>query len=243
MMNPADLRALFRAAISHPLAEPPFFTALLEATLYAHAPFKHKPGRIRFCQFVHPENGQTMLPLFTEEAMAVHAANKIVRVVAMPARELLELTRGATLMLNPNDEHCVLYPEEIAALLDHGKLPTFVMETVTAPESVGVCEPTVPVTELIAALSALYRRLPAVSEAYLIEVRRGLDLADHSLIVGVVATASEQARVTRATVAAIQPVLSRLTLPILVSELNSGEPIPEMYSPVSPFYVAKRKLG
>jgi len=34
------------------------------------------------------------------------------------------MTRGATLVLNPNGAACTLYPEEIAALLDRGQVAT-----------------------------------------------------------------------------------------------------------------------
>jgi len=43
-----------------------FFKALLDATLYAHVPVKQVRGRVRFIQFVRPDNGQTVLPIFTD---------------------------------------------------------------------------------------------------------------------------------------------------------------------------------
>jgi len=44
---------------------------------------------------------------------------------AHAGRMLMEVSRGSTLMLNPNDTSCTLYPEEIAALLETGTLASF----------------------------------------------------------------------------------------------------------------------
>jgi hypothetical protein len=54
-------------------------------------------------------------PLFTDEAKAQFAACGKAQILAMSGRKLQELTQGATLMLNPNDEQYVL-PEEVIAL-------------------------------------------------------------------------------------------------------------------------------
>jgi len=87
--------------------------------------------------------GLLALPFFTEEAKANFAAQVVARVVRMTGRQLMELTRGATLLLNPNDTpHCALYPEEIEALLDTGAVAT--VEAVTVDERqvrIGLPEP------------------------------------------------------------------------------------------------------
>src|SRR3546814_4427788 len=73
-------------------------------------------------QFPLPDSGHMVLPFFSEETQARAAAGTTAKVVALTGRDLLELTRGATLMLNPNGTNCPLYPEEIAALLDRGEV-------------------------------------------------------------------------------------------------------------------------
>lgn len=238
MTTKAHLDELLRAAREDVRAEPAFFAALLEATLYAHVPRKQVRGRVRFCQFTHPEDGRTLLPIFTDKAKAVLAANGKVGVLAMPARTLLELTLGAIIVLNPNDERCILYPEELVTLLDQGTLPAFRMETVAETETVGVCAPTVSVDSLTAALSTLYRDLPCVAEAYLVEVWRGPEFAERSLIVGASVVTNEAEHATRAAIAVIQPVLPDLALPVLVSSFPPNAPVPGMYAQVGPFYIA-----
>src|SRR5580698_4725069 len=94
------------------------FKALLDSTVFAHVPAGPvPPGRIRFIQFVRPDNKQTVLPFFSDRTQAEEASAGKVGVVAMSGRRLFELTQGATLMLNPNLDQVVLYPPEISALL------------------------------------------------------------------------------------------------------------------------------
>ena len=70
----ATLLEAARAAQQGPdvaAAEDAFFKALLDATVYAHVPIEGAPpGRMRFIQFLHPGNGQTVLPFFSDRAQA-----------------------------------------------------------------------------------------------------------------------------------------------------------------------------
>lgn len=117
MITPEELALFLQQALADKTAEPAFFRALLDALVYAHTPRNDRHARLRFIQFVTPE-GLTVLPFFSDEVQARAAAGTAATVVAMTGRELFGLTRGATLMLNPNETNCVLYPEEISALLD-----------------------------------------------------------------------------------------------------------------------------
>lgn len=56
----------------------------------------------------------------------------------MAGRRLLELTRGATLMLNPNRDHLTFYPPEIGALLEGRPLGVFLQETLEVDERFAV---------------------------------------------------------------------------------------------------------
>lgn len=104
-------------------AQQQFFKALLDATVYAHVPVGSPPrGVMRFIQFIRPDNGQTALPFFSDKGQAEAAANKTALVVAMSSRHLFELTRGASLMLNPNVDAIALYPPEVTALWNEGRL-------------------------------------------------------------------------------------------------------------------------
>ena len=94
MTTRSQLVELLKSVRNNPLTEPQFFEALLTATVYAHIPVHQVPGRIRFVQFNRPDNGQAVLPFFSDQAKAQFAlgASKDVSIYAMDARELFELT-------------------------------------------------------------------------------------------------------------------------------------------------------
>src|SRR3546814_10503095 len=92
-------------------------------------------------QFPLPDIGHMVLPFFSEETQARVAAGTTAKVVALTGRDLFELTRGATLMLNPNGTNCTLYPEEIAALLDRGEVAIVDKFTVPEPKLMDFREP------------------------------------------------------------------------------------------------------
>ncbi len=71
--------------------------------------------------FRHPD-GFMAIPLFTSLEQAQRAAGNAARVVQANGRELLEGMAGAIFMINPSDGGAVLYPEEVASLLETGAL-------------------------------------------------------------------------------------------------------------------------
>jgi len=93
---------------------------------------------IRVIQFVRPDNGQTVLPFFSDMEQSEVVAGKSALSVAMSGRNLFELTRGATLMLNPNLDAVTLYPPEIATLLEGRALGFFTKDEVAEDTKVRV---------------------------------------------------------------------------------------------------------
>ncbi|QND81016.1 SseB family protein [Pseudoxanthomonas mexicana] len=114
-----ELEALLERSRLDPTEEPAFFRSLLDATVYIHVPVSDDSKHIRVVQFRHPD-GFDAIPFFTSPQKAQFASSRAVRIVELCGHDLLSQTRGATLMLNPNDGGAVLYPEEIASLLDTG---------------------------------------------------------------------------------------------------------------------------
>src|SRR5690625_3896348 len=109
MISENELEERLERARGNPKEDQEFFRYLLEATVYAHAPISDDSEKFRLIQFKHPD-GFDALPFFTSESKAAVAAGSSARIIACTGRELLEMTRGATLMLNPNDGGAVLYP-------------------------------------------------------------------------------------------------------------------------------------
>lgn len=211
-------------------AEQTFYKALMEATVYAHVPTEPAPpDRIRFVQFIRPDNRQAVLPFFSdrEQAEVVAAAGKVM-IVAMAGRRLFELTRGATLMLNPNRDQLTFYPPEIDALLEGRPLGAFTQEAVGANEQVRVCVPTVPTDALVLALRALYEREPSVRAGYLVEAHRGPDDSDVSLLLTLVVTKGNKERMVQLTTLELTSASASLALPVTMMCVLPDEPLPEL---------------
>ena len=219
------LNGLLQKAAFSTEDENAFFKAMLDATLYAHVPVKQVRGRVRFIQFVRPDNGQTVLPIFTDRQRATVALRADEAILAMRGRELLELTRGATLMLNPNEDQCALYPREVDALLAGNLLAPYEVEALTHSEQVAVRKPTVPTEAIREALRPIYASEPGVSAAYLVEIARGTNHDNHSLLIGAVVTEEATERVLRGALLALQPVAPTLPLPLLLGSLAPHLPL------------------
>ena len=122
MNQPVKLEQLMAASINDCRAEPAFFRALLDATVFVHVPIVEPPGRRQFVLFKSPDDGKYVMPMFTDKMKADWAARGNVRVVALKGRELLSQVGDTAVMINPNDARCTLYPEEIERLLRDGEV-------------------------------------------------------------------------------------------------------------------------
>jgi hypothetical protein len=168
MVNSLD--RLLEAAEKDNRHEQAFFRALLVAMVYAHIPVNDRldDGRIRFIQFNRPDNGQLVLPFFTDEKRSRIAEGTSARSVALSGRKLFELTLGATLMMNPNEHRCVLYPEEIETLLRTGDIAKISLFTPEEKRELGVGAPVdAPPAWLLEALVSTAATLPYVERIYL----------------------------------------------------------------------------
>ncbi len=220
-------------------AQDAFFQALLKSTVYAHVPLAPSPpGRMRFVQFVRPDNGQTVLPFFSDREQAEVAGGRVRAIVAMAGRELLELTRGATLMLNPNVDQIALYPPEVDAILAGQSIGLFSRESVTGSERVGACLPSCPTDGLTPVLRERFATEPLVRAAYLVELHRGPELADISLVLGIVVAAAHHERLLQLTTLWIQPALQDLAMPLSVILCKPDEALPEFFHQGIQFYGA-----
>lgn len=218
-----------KTAAEYAQAEKNFLEALLDSTVYAHRPSGPMPsGRLRFVQFQRPDNGQTVLPFFTDVAQAEVPLSPERALISMTGRELFELTRGATLMMNPNRERAALYPAEIEAILAGRPLGHLTHETVRQEEQVGVCLPSVPTDALVSALRALFTHEPAVRAGYLIEIHRGADGSDVFLLLTLVVTKGNEERLTQLTSLALGSISPPLQLPVTMTCMTPDEPLPEL---------------
>lgn len=209
-IDTASLAQLLARAAADQREEPIFFRALLDAPIYAHAPRGDAArDRLQFIQFPHPQTGQLLLPFFTDQNKALIAAGDAVQLVAMTGRQLMELTRGATLILNPNDECCLLYPEEVATLLRTGTLARIdqVTDDEAFPPEISILEH-VP-DWLRECVTTTLSELPFVVQAYLVALhhRPGESSSGLLLVLGTKPTYGERA--ARAMIEAVQALCAK----------------------------------
>ncbi len=124
MVSESQLDEAFERCHSNYLQETPFYERLVRAQVYVHVPVSDDSKNVRLIQFRHPD-GFDAIPVFTSLSRCNRAGSRAVRALRLPCVQLMNSTRGATLMINPNDGGPVLYPEEVESLLQHGTLETF----------------------------------------------------------------------------------------------------------------------
>jgi hypothetical protein len=202
----SKLRTLMFEAATDPTKEPEVWKALLDAILYVHMPFHEKAGSLLFHQFVRPDDGRTVLPVFTDREQADRAAAGALRVVPMLGRTILQATLGALIQLDPNRIDCVLFPEEIALILQ--SIPTGTVTQWTSEE--GQAEWNAPANDvapdLINALVTTASKCEFIEAMYLLYVKwRGQDRK--TLLVMFTAAKSEHERAVRALAPSLQPFL------------------------------------
>lgn len=233
--TPNTLAQLLAAARSSPqganaeYAQEAFFKALLNATVYAHVPMESPPeGVMRFIQFVRPDNGQTVLPFFSDKKQAEEAANKAALIVAMSGRDLFELTQGASLMLNPNVDAIALYPPEIKAILEGRALGNFTKDEIPAETQVLIGPSSVSTVALNMILRNLFEEEATVKAAFLTELHRQDESAAVILLLTIVAAKAYQERLLQLVALSLKHEAPELPSPLDMRFLAPDEPLDEI---------------
>jgi len=219
-----ELEAWLERSRSDPAQEPAFFRRMLESTVYAHAPASDDSGKLRLVQFRHPD-GFDAIPFFTSMAKARFAASSAVRILELAGRELLSATRGATLMLNPNDGGAVLYPEEIKTLLETG----FLARVEKSPSGELQVRPAQNAPAWLgAAIGACLQGVNFVSAAYILETcPMSAKEQPSGLLICLVAEMAFAERAARLVMTAIQPLCAGLNCVIDLAIYDISQPLPE----------------
>jgi len=234
-MTATKLDDLLAAARLTPLGMDPstaqeaVFRALLDATVYAHVPSEAPPeGRMRFFQFIRPDNGQTVLPFFSDRTQAEQPLRDGVSIVAMSGRRLFELTRGTTLMLNPNIDAVALYPPEVTAILEGRDLGYFSKHQLGDGEAVLAGPPSVSTNEVDEVLRELFEREGTVKAAYLMEVNIQGNNPEEFILLGVVAASAAKERLLQLVALALKTKSPRMDLPLSIALFTPDEALPDI---------------
>lgn len=182
--------------------EAQFFALLLASTVYVHLPISDDSRNLRLIQFRHPD-GFDAIPLFTSALRSERATFSAVRHLRLPCMELFKSTRGATLMVNPNDGGPVLYPEEITTLLESGTLKCF--EKIELARTSDVRPAENPPACVVAALQTSIASTPFIRHVYLLDRRASADESiGDSLLIYLGVDAPHRERAARHVVSIVQ---------------------------------------
>lgn len=221
----AQLAALMQQAQADPAVFPLFLRALLEAPVYVHAPPSDDHPRLRLLQFERPD-GLTVLPFFSDSTQAYAAAGQGARVLRFIGRELMETTRGATLMLNPNDVSCTLFPEEVAALLDRNAVADLAPGEVEKGNEPEVSIPTDDLDWLTRLVTRAVENLPQAQAAYLFDARFPQQPEHLVRLLAIAVTRADSERVARAIIVAIQAECARRACSVDLTTFDPGSGVP-----------------
>ena len=224
-VSTAELERRLERARTHREEEPAFFRCLLDAWVYAHVPLSDDHPRVRLVQFRHPD-GFYAVPFFTSEAKSRFAGRGVVRTVRLTGRELLAGTPGATFMLNPNDGGCVLYPEEVDALLKTGTVARIEQFHLNDDTSFLVSDQADPPVWLMPYLMGLYAQLQFVRVAYLLEVAPPQSPAERTLLIALGVAPEHAERAVRATITDIQPLCVRNDVALDITTFDPAKGLP-----------------
>ena len=124
--TPTPLDLALQSAASDPASRPDFYRLLLQAEIFVIGQTSlGAQGSVTLAaddelriEKWQRQDGSPVIPFFTSQAALRRALDQEANYVALSARELFEMTRGATLVLNPKSPHGKeFHPNEIAALL------------------------------------------------------------------------------------------------------------------------------
>ena len=177
--GPNPLEQALRLAAEDAANRPDFYRLLLESTVFVVGDAEETedgdrpvgPGEHVSIQQWQQPDGSVVIPFFTSPAAVEQAVDGTVSCMGLPARTLFESTRGATLVLNPNNEHGRKFgPEEIEAILSGGVPRPPKLRTEQEETDVLISQPQDYPTRMVDALIAFLAKRSEVRAAYLAQL-------------------------------------------------------------------------
>ena len=197
MEEQSILEAALAKAADDPASRPEFYTTLLESRVFiiGHSDSPEPEGKYTVSageklSIVNWEksDGTPVIPFFGSLEALQRALKEEARYVQMPARTLFEITMGSTLVLNPASPYGKeFFPHEIKALLETGMNQVARPRTVQEGTQLLLGQPSNYPSEMVAALTRLLAKHPAIVAAYLCLSHDPAADEKPTLVVGVLA--------------------------------------------------------
>jgi len=209
--------------------------------MYAHTPIGDKSERVRLVMFKSPDDGSYVIPVFTDKAKAEFAARGNVLLVEATGREMLQATRGATVMINPNDVRCTLYPEEIEELLANGTIVPIQKDHFEEGQTRCFKLRKVP-PALVKAMKKSLPKIGGVEVAYVAGLKWQEANRQDSLMIALGGRSDREDREIRATASALEQVIQQLNQPVDIVHFDSNQAKPAWINHLGLKPVYRRRL-
>ena len=240
-----DLERALRLAADDPGHRPDFYACLLDSTVYivGHAGDSGWGSRtveagetVNIQSWTRPD-GSPVVPFFSSMALLRRAIDIESEYLKLPARSLLEITRGESLVLNPRSAYGKEFtPAEIEALLSDGIAPMPEKRVMPKQTEVLLGQPADYPHKMVNALSSFFAQRANVRAAYLALMHDRARGEKPNLVVGIavdgdaVPIVREAGTVISATVPQGQPV------DMVIVEPGGGRVSEYFLTEVEPFY-------
>lgn len=169
------LEGALRLAANDPSHRPAFFAELLNSTVFiigasegSNTSRTLEAGEKVSIQSWQKADGTPVIPFFSSLGALRKAIEEESNYLSLPARALFDLTRGATLMLNPKSDYGKeFFPQEIEALLAEGVNRVPEQRVTQRATKVLLGQPAKYPSAMVTALTNYFSRKSKVKAAYL----------------------------------------------------------------------------
>jgi hypothetical protein len=194
-MQPEEnpLESALRLAANDPSHRPAFFAELLSSTVFiigssegSHTSRTLEAGEKVSIQSWQKTDGTPVIPFFSSLGTLRKAINEESNYLSLPARALFDLTRGATLMLNPKSDYGKeFFPQEIEALLVEGVNRVPEQRVTKKATQVLLGQPANYPNEMLNSLTSYFTKKSKVKAAYLALMHDPAVSEKPSLVIGI----------------------------------------------------------
>ena len=190
----SPLEQALRLAATDPTARPDFYRQLLEAEVFVIGEADLKPegawtaqeGESISLQHWSKPDGTTVLPFFSSLAALQRAVDQEVTYYQLPARALLEMTQGTTLVLDPRSEYGKEFsPGEVVALLSGGLTHPAERRVIAEATQVLLAQPAERPEALINGVRTFLGKRPAARRAWLALMHIPTQDPEPHLVIGI----------------------------------------------------------
>jgi hypothetical protein len=193
-MDENPLEQSLRLAASEPAHRPEFCRLLLASTVFvlgsSDQPMDGKGtlqagAKIQIQNWAKPD-GSPIIPFFSSLAALQCAIEQQTNYLALPAKSLFEMTRGAHLILNPKSDYGKEFvPAEVGALLSEGVSSLPDKRIIEKATQVLLGQPKIYPSAMVTSLATLFSKRKDVKAAYLVLMHdTSIDKEPH-LVVGI----------------------------------------------------------